>query len=42
MEVQKQQQTDKKQVKTVEDCEVELQICFDSVPQVVFINFPYV
>ena len=39
MEVQKQQQADKKQVKTVEDCEVELQICFDSVPQVKLVSF---
>lgn len=32
--MQKQQVVDKKQTKSVEDCEVELQICFDSVPQV--------
>lgn len=32
--MQKQQVVDKKQTKSIEDCEVELQICFDSVPQV--------
>lgn len=32
--MQKQRVVDKKQTKSIEDCEVELQICFDSVPQV--------
>ena len=35
MELQNQLQKEQQQVKTVSDCEVELRICFDSVPQVV-------
>ncbi|CBK20273.2 uncharacterized protein [Blastocystis hominis] len=36
IELQKQLKDEQQQVKSVSDCEVELRICFDSVPQIFF------
>ncbi|CBK22974.2 uncharacterized protein [Blastocystis hominis] len=36
IELQKQLKNEQQQVKSVSDCEVELRICFDSVPQIFF------
>ena len=32
--LEKQGEREKKQAKSMEDCEIELRLCFDSVPQV--------